>query len=295
METTIENVSPPQVAAVAGVIADSRDKGDMSQVLEVMVSRLRDVLKADGVTVELEQDGQLVCCYASGHARRWLGRSVPLDGSLVGACFRIDEAVVSRNVRKDPRFSSTAKKEPEVRSMLAVPLQITGDTVGLVRVMSGTKNFFVDDDLSVCRLVTSAVRRVLVHALREQEGGQATVEYITRQGLWAVRNRRRAELRVGSDAYALSLVTLEISGYLTSEILGHVSMLVRASDECFRQDAGTYAIVMPGTTVEEAAVAARRIQKELQAFAEHANDQISVDFQIRPLSTHEDEEARKIA
>ena len=74
METTIENVSPPQVAAVAGVIADSRDKGDMSQTLEVMVSRLRDLLGADGVTVELEQDGSLVCCYASGHARRWLGR-----------------------------------------------------------------------------------------------------------------------------------------------------------------------------------------------------------------------------
>ena len=293
METTIENVSPPQVAAVAGVIADSREKGDMSQTLEVMVSRMRDILHADGVTVELEQDGALVCCYASGHARRWLGRSEPVKGSLAGACFAIDEAVVSRNVRRDPRFAAKAKKEPDVRSMISVPLQITGDTVGVVRLLSGTKNFFTDDDIVVCRLVTSAIRRVLVHALRDQEGGQATVEYITRQGLWALRDRRRSERRDGANPDAVSVVTLEITGYLSSEILGHVSMMVRASDECFQQDAGTYAIVMPGTTVEEAEVAARRIKRELEVFATNAEDHIAIETSVRALSTND--ETRKIA
>lgn len=293
METTIENVSPPQVAAVAGVIADSRDKGDMSQTLEVMVSRLRDLLGADGVTVELEQDGSLVCCYASGHARRWLGRSVPVKGSLAGACYGIDEAVVSRNVRRDPRFASKAKKEPDVRSMISVPLQITGDTVGVVRLLSGTKNFFADDDIVVCKLVTSAIRRILVHALREEEGGQATVEYITRQGLWSLRDRRRSERRSGVNPDAVSVVTLEIKGYLSSEILGHVSMLVRATDECFQQDAGTYAIVMPGTTIEEAETAARRLKRELEAYATNAEDHITIDTHVRALTTND--ETRKIA
>lgn len=293
METTIENISPPQVAAVAAVIADSREKTDVAQVLEVMVSRLRDVLRADGVIVELEQDGQLICCYASGHARRWLGRREPVEGTLAGSCFERDEAVVSRNVRRDPRFRALAKKEPEVRSMLSVPLQVTGDTVGIVRVMSGTKNFFVDDDLVVCRLVGSAIRRLLVHAVREQEGGHSTVDFISREGLWAMRDRRRAEQRQGSDPYAVSLVSLEITGYLTSEILGHVSMLVRATDECFQKDAGTYAIVMPGTTVEEAQVAGARIKRELEAFAQNAADDITVEIHVEALETRED--ARQIA
>ena len=177
--------------------------------------------------------------------------------------------------------------------MLSVPLQVTGDTVGIVRVMSGTKNFFVDDDLVVCRLVGSAIRRLLVHAVREQEGGHSTVDFISREGLWAMRDRRRAEQRQGSDRYAVSLVSLEITGYLTSEILGHVSMLVRATDECFQKDAGTYAIVMPGTTVEEAQVAGARIKQELEAFARNAADDITVEIHVEALETRQD--ARQIA
>lgn len=284
MNRDVSRIRPPQVAAAASVIAALQGSEDVVASMNMIVSRLRDVTGADGVVVELVHEASLICCYASGPARRWLGRRTAIETSLSGVCFTYDEPVMSGKVADDRRFSAAAGTEPEVRSMISIPLQITGPSVGVVRLLSGSEGFFTGHDLVVARLVAASVRRLLMHELREHpEPGAPKSDRVT-EALWSLRDRRRAQQRLGmDDSYEVSMLTFNIDGYLTSEILGHVSMLVRSTDQCLRQDAGTYAIVMPGTTTEDAMVVGARIKRELESFAAAADDAIQVTFEVRTL------------
>ena len=282
MNRDLAKIRPPQVAAAASVIATLRPDADVSSALDLIVSRLREVTGADGVVVELQQEDALVCCYASGLTRRWLGRKRPQAGSLGGECFVRDEALLTASVHTDRRFTESAASEPEVRSMISVPLHLTGPSVGVVRILSGAEGFFSGDDLVVARLVTASIRRVLMHELREEPQTLHSDKVVA--ALWSLRDRRRSQKRLAGDpGYEVSMVVCKISGYLTSQILGHLSLLVRSSDHCIQEDAGTYAIVMPGTTSEEAMIAAARIRRELEAFAAAAEDDIKVSCEVRTL------------
>lgn len=284
MDRDISRIRPLQVAVAAAVIAEARDQDHIPSALDLMVSRLRDALGADGVTIELEQDGSLICCYASGHARRWLRRRVALVGSLAGLCFAASEPLMSGDVRRDRRIGDRKASEPEVRSMISVPLKLHGSTIGVLRVLGGTSDAFTGHHLAVCRLAAGGIQRMLMHELRRAGKRLSGPDRLVTTGLWALRDRRRSQVaRAGEPGYRVSMVRLEIGGYLTSEILGHVSILVRATDQCLREDAGTYSVIMPGTSTEEATVAARRIKEELEAFAEAAGDKIAVDFSVEAL------------
>lgn len=291
MENGISRIRPRQVAAVAAVVADTSGH-EVPKTLDLIASRLRDVLQADGVTIELEQDGSLVCCYASGHARVWLGREEPVAGSLAGRCYAASEPLLSADVSRDGRFAERAQSEPEVRSLVSIPLTLDGAVVGVLRALSGTEGFFTGNHLVMARLCSAAIQRVLMHELR---GAKAvTARRLTTAGLWALRDRRKSQIvRAGHPDYKVSMVRLDISGYLTSEILGHVSMLVRSTDQCLREDAGAYAVIMPGTAPEDAASAARRLKRELEAFAAAAGDKIEVTYRIEDCLAPSDE--RRIA
>ena len=284
MNRDVSRIRPPQVAAAATVVAALGSSEDVVASMNVMVSRLRDVTQADGVVVELVHEGELVCCYASGPARRWLGRRTAIEGSLGGQCFIRDEPMMSGKVAHDRRLAAAAHTEPEVASMISIPLQITRPTVGIVRLLSRKESFFTGHDLVVARLVSASMRRVLMHELREHPEPDAPKSDRVVEALWSLRDRRRAQQRLGTDeSYEVTMLTFNITGYLTSEILGHVSMLVRNTDQCLRQDAGSYAIVMPGTTAEDAMVAGARIKRELESFAAAADDVIQVTFEVRSL------------
>lgn len=278
----MSRIRPRQVAAVAALIADASSARDVPSALDLMASRLRDTVQADGVTVELERDGLLVCCYASGHARRWLTRSEPVTGSLAGLCFAASEALLSGDVRRDRRLAARAAAEPEVQSLISIPLRLEGSLVGVLRVLSGTPGFFSGNALVISRLTAAAMQRVLMHELWHEQ--KHNLERITKAGLWALRDRRKNQrLHAGDAGYQVSTVRLHINGYLTSEILGHVSYLVRATDQCLREDADTYCVIMPGTSAEDAAVAAARIKRELEAFASAAGDKVSVQYEVESL------------
>lgn len=284
MERDLSRIRPPHVAAVAAVIADASKQDHLPSALDLIVSRLRDVIGADGVTVELEQDESLICCFAGGHARRWLRRQVPVAGSLAGLCFGASEALMSADVRRDRRIGGRNAAEPEVRAMISVPLQLHGTTVGVLRALSGFSDSFSGHHLVICRLAAAAIQRILMQELRRTSTHLEDPARLVTTGLWALRDRRKAQVaRAGEPGYQVSVVTLEISGYLTSEILGHVSILVRSTDQCLRQDAGTYSVVMPGTTTEEATIAAARIKRELEVFAQASGDKVAVDFKVEAL------------
>lgn len=281
---SVSRIRSRQVAAVAGVVADARKQDDIPLALDLMVSRLREVLSADGVTVELEQKGSLVCCYASGLARRWLSREVPVAGSLAGLCYAASEPLMSADVRRDRRIAGRNAPEPQVRSMVSVPLRLHGATVGVLRAFAGRSDVFSGRDLDICRLAAAAIQRMLMHELRRAQPALGNPDHLVTTGLWALRDRRKSQvLRAGDPSYTVSVVRLDIRGYLTSEILGHVSYLVRSTDQCLREDAGAYSVVMPGTTVEEATTAARRLKSELESFAHAAGDEVVVEFEVQSL------------
>lgn len=114
-----------------------------------------------------------------------------------------------------------------------------------------------EDELRVLRTVARALGTRLDSELTERFalpgrpavlGGEAYFRRLAQE-------MSRAE----AGGYPLSLAIVRIRGYLDGDLLRRVADLVRSVDECFVTDLGEFAILMPHTTGEAAALAARRV------------------------------------
>lgn len=170
--------------------------------------------------------------------------------------------------------------------MITIPLHVHSAAVGLVRVVSVHESFFDDDDLVAARLLTGAVGRSLMQAVRAEIHDEQRDGWLLSRMGDAPRfdDRRKAHLlHAERYGYAVTLLVCRLKGYLTSDVLQKMTSLVRKGDDCFRLDADEFAILMPGTAPREATRAGERIKRALEADADGASG-IRVEFEARALN-----------
>lgn len=80
----------------------------------------------------------------------------PLDGScVVSWAIRERKAVVSPDVSRDPRFSETWMGHPGIKSLMAIPLIVQDEVVGVLSVHCLDPNMYSDDDVQVLSIIAS--------------------------------------------------------------------------------------------------------------------------------------------
>ncbi len=133
---------------------------DLDKVLEDTIQLAMAVLDASASALMLvqEESGELVFEYACGEAGTVLRRQrIPLHEGIAGWVALHGEPAIVNNVHEDPRFSPLvdARTGFLTRSVLCVPIQIRGKTIGVLEVLNKrSEEGFDAEDLSL--MVTTA-------------------------------------------------------------------------------------------------------------------------------------------
>ena len=292
--STQTEISSDLLARVAAVVADASSCPELPDALRRSVEGFVELTGADRAVVLLENEDNLVACYADSGSEHLLAREMSVDGSLEGACFRAGRPLISHDVTRDGRFEGMGPAADEL-SLIAIPLHLEGPPIGLVRITSSESGRFQGRDLLAARLLVAATRKLLLQSLRaEREALGFYDKEFANVGVWALRDRRTAQLRrKNMQGPAVTLVRYDIRGYLTADIVHHIAAVVRSSDHVFQDDAGTFTLILTGTSAPDAEMVALRVKAEIERLAEMGGDPVQVDWKVTELD--HDVDHRRIA
>ncbi|HEX9114674.1 MAG TPA: GAF domain-containing sensor histidine kinase [Anaerolineae bacterium] len=193
---------------------------DLDQVLRLSTSRVAEVLRAEAGTLMLidETRQELVFKIPAGPAEQMLlEKRMPLNKGAAGWVATHGRPLIIEDVKKDGRFYDAMDRLTgyRTRSILAVPLQVTGRTIGVVEVINklgGTG--FTEDDLQWLSILAPLIAIAIDNAR-----------------LFARERQRVAELAAANTVATAANETLELSVMLRAALLTTMNVLHADSGE----------------------------------------------------------------
>lgn len=137
---------------------------DLGSVMGMVSERMMALTQAGASVVELAEGSDMVYRAAAGFAANQLGLRLKRDGSMSGLCVQLGQILRCDDSETDERVDRGACRKVGLRSMLVVPLQHLGTTVGVLKVMSAHPNGFGDDDVRVLQLMSDLVAASMYNA-----------------------------------------------------------------------------------------------------------------------------------
>lgn len=250
---------------------------DPAAIMQLIAERAQQLTRSSSGVIELAEGEDMVYAVTTGEATPYLGTSLKRATSLSGLCVSEGRVLRSDDTAEDPRVDAVACRRVNAGSMICVPLSHRGETVGVLKVYSPQARHFDDGDVETLELLSELIAAHLSHAnLFEAESRESRQDALT-----GLPNRRAFEERLpvelsrfSRSGRPLSLVLLDLDGFkgvndrlghpAGDEVLCEIAAILRNSrmtDDCFRIGGDEFAILMPGTTAEEAEIAARRLAK----------------------------------
>ncbi len=266
---------------------------DPKAIMELIAERAQELTRASAGLIELLEGEEMVYAVTTGEATPYLGMRLKAAASLSGLCVSEGEVLRSDDTSDDPRVDSVACKRVSAGSMICVPLTHRGETVGVLKVYAPEAHHFDDDDVETLELLSELIAAHLSHAnLYEAESRESRSDALT-----GLLNRRAFEERLpvelarfSRSGRPLSLSLLDLDGFKRvndrlghpagDEVLREVARILgtsRVADDCFRIGGDEFAILMPGTTEEEATIAIERIADAVHS-ANLGDGEIGISF-----------------
>jgi diguanylate cyclase (GGDEF)-like protein len=256
---------------------------DPEKIMQLIAERAQELTRASAGVIELAEGEEMVYAVTTGEATPYLGTRLKVATSLSGLCVREGQVLRSDDTGEDPRVDAVACRRVNAASMLCVPLSHQDETVGVLKVYSPQAHHFDEGDVETLELLSELIAAHLSHAnLYEAESRESRSDALT-----GLPNRRAFEERLpvelarfARSGRPLSLCLLDLDGFKgVNDRLGHpagddvlrqVARILersRVADDCFRIGGDEFALLMPGTTAEEAQIAAERLAAKVQEAA----------------------------
>jgi diguanylate cyclase (GGDEF)-like protein len=253
---------------------------DPAVIMSLIAERAQELTRASAGLIELLEGDEMVYAVTTGEATPYIGMRLKADASMSGLCVREGKVLRSDDTSDDPRVDGAACQRVNAASMICVPLSHHGQTIGVLKVYSPQVQHFDEVDVETLELLTELIAAHLSHAnLFEAESRESRHDALT--GLpnrRAFEERLPVELARAARSGPVSLCLLDLDGFkgvndrlghpAGDEVLRQVARILgdsRLADDCFRIGGDEFAIVMPGTNEDEAAIAADRIAEEIHA------------------------------
>jgi hypothetical protein len=134
---------------------------DFSQAAALVGERLCKMTGAVSVSVCLLKDGNVECVAENGVAARDPGGSIAAGSIAATERLKNGRQFQSLDAQADSRLNSQMCGELGVRSLLAVPIQRSDETAGLIEVRWGLSNALHECDVRTCRLMTNLLGEML--------------------------------------------------------------------------------------------------------------------------------------
>jgi two-component system NtrC family sensor kinase len=150
---------------------------DMQQILSQVITKTNDIFEAEAGSVALlESDGQeIVIRAAVGEgADAVRGLSLPVSQGVIGWVASHQKPALIPDVNEDDRFFAAIDKQSgfHTKSIMCVPMQVDGHTIGVIELMNMRPDYMNDDGLKILSVIAD-------HAALAIENARLLVE--TRQ------------------------------------------------------------------------------------------------------------------
>lgn len=151
---------------------------DLHETLTIITDHITRLLGVEATSLALRHstDGDLWFVAASGAGADFVrGKRLPINQGIVGWTIQHGEPALVPNVTQDPRFFDgfDQKSGFTTRSVLSIPLQTKGHTVGVIEVMNKHSGHFDQDDLglliSLAAPAAAAVENAHLYHKAQQE------------------------------------------------------------------------------------------------------------------------------
>lgn len=136
-------------------ISDAR--GDLSTVMEAIVSERSVMPQSNGIVVELRDGDQLTYAAASGTSASQLGLRLPLNASLSGLSILTGEPQHCLDSHQDGRVNRAACDRVGLRSMIVVPIPHNGQTVGVLKYHASEPHAYDEEDMLIAHLLVGPI------------------------------------------------------------------------------------------------------------------------------------------
>ena len=123
---------------------------DLDEVLSYIVSCAPDIMGVDAITIRLldEEKQKLKLVAASGLSEKYLSRG-PVDAEKNIELVLKGEPVAIYDVTSDPRIEYRREaKEEGIESLLATPIIVSGEIIGVMRFLTKKKRHFSKEEIS---------------------------------------------------------------------------------------------------------------------------------------------------
>lgn len=161
------------LADVARAVGESLRLGE---VLRLILRHAVALLHVEGACLALRTDDYLHIVAAHGAADVLAGVHLPIGSSIMGAAVLEEVAVVSNNLREDPRASRVVRQMTQIQRAAAAPLMTAKGTIGALGVLNRAHPF-TDDDTRVLQRLADQVAVAVVNARLFEEVERATREW----------------------------------------------------------------------------------------------------------------------
>lgn len=178
---------------------------DLRKVMKQTILPLRDVIPYSFGVVHLLKGERLTPAITAGefpdHLRR---RSFPLNGGLSGWVASHGRSALVHHAKMDPRCQQDREDFDEVYSMIAVPLKMDGEVLGVITLGNSERSGFEEADLTFLEVLASQT----VVAVRNSQ----LLEERERRSVAEERNRLAREIHDGiAQSFAGVLMKVESS------------------------------------------------------------------------------------
>lgn len=123
---------------------------DVSAALREISQKARVLTRATGVAIALAHKKSMICRASVGNAPS-LGSRLDTTSGFSGECVRMGQALRCDDSESDGRVDLESCRRLGIRSILAIPIRVENQIVGLMEVFSPKPNFFNDWHASLLR------------------------------------------------------------------------------------------------------------------------------------------------
>ncbi|MGE4318343.1 MAG: sensor domain-containing diguanylate cyclase [Deferribacterales bacterium] len=212
---------------------------DLGTVMSLVTTKAQSLLNADGATVELAEQDEMVYRAVSGSLASFLGLRLKKETSLSGMCVSKQEILYSEDTYNDERVDKAACVKVNARSMAVVPLIHSNTCVGVLKVISSKQASFGDADICCLSLITDMLAASMFHAANyavDELFIRATKDSMTQLSNRSAffDNLRKIFDKAVERSHKIGIVIIDMDGLKTiNDTYGH-----RAGDAAITEFAG---------------------------------------------------------
>jgi len=142
---------------------------DFSAAMVLVADRLRKVTDSSGVSICLLSNDKLSSAAESGIAAAVRGGSIASNSLVANERLRNGREFHSSDAQRDTRLDIATCRQSAIGSLLAVPIQRSGEIAGIIELRWSKRDSFHECDVRTCELMASLVTEILDTKTSEPE------------------------------------------------------------------------------------------------------------------------------